>query len=426
MPFLHVALLATVLTLPRHAVFGAALADKPAGVTVTRVIPNSAAASAGLLAGDVIQRLAGVSTPDIAAFLSEMHALHAGEHVTVVVTRDGRPLDLTADLGTPANETDSDVTTVYGAVEVDGTLRRTLTTIPKGNASRRPAVLFIGGIGCFSIDVASDPQDPYLRLAHDLSRRGFVTMRLEKSGVGDSQGPPCATVDLSNEEHSYEVALAALLKDPSVDAKHVYLFGHSIGTVMAPRLAETGSVAGIVVAEAVGRDWFEYEMRNTRRQLDLGGASPAETDAAMIGKYVCMYRLLVQKESEPAIEADRADCKEHNRVYPVDPRYVQQAAALNIIEAWTKVDAPVLAVYGSSDFVTELDDHERIVAVVNAHHQASGSFHEIDGMDHLLFRAATPKDALVAFQKGAPREYDSDLSETVLNWLCSRERCKQS
>ncbi|HEX3458528.1 MAG TPA: alpha/beta hydrolase, partial [Candidatus Baltobacteraceae bacterium] len=207
----------------------------------------------------------------------------------------------------------------------------------------RPGVLFIGGIGCFSIDDAGNSQDPYLRLAHDLSRAGFVTMRLEKSGVGDSQGPACRSVDFAGEERSYVAALDALRGDPRVDSRRVFLFGHSIGTIVAPLLAKRERVAGVIVAEAVGRDWLEYEMRNTRRQLELGGSSPSQTDAALKEKHACMYRL-IQKQSEASIEAEMPSCKEHNGVYPVDAAYVREVAAVNVIEAWSAVDVPVLAI----------------------------------------------------------------------------------
>ncbi|HLX26659.1 MAG TPA: hypothetical protein VKR05_06675, partial [Candidatus Cybelea sp.] len=186
---------------------------------------------------------------------------------------------------------------------------------------------------------------------------------------------------------------------------------------VAPRLAQRERVAGIVVAEAVGRDWFEYELRNTRRQLELGGATAVTTDAAMMDKYRCMYRLLVAKESEQAIEVSQPSCKEHNGVYPVDAAYIRQVADLNVIEPWTRLGVPVLAIFGSSDFVTERDDHERIVGIVNAAHPGAATFHEIAGMDHLLYRAVSPKAALDAFASGAARQYDTDLSVVVIAWL---------
>jgi pimeloyl-ACP methyl ester carboxylesterase len=420
MPLIQTILIAAALMLPRHAVFGAAVAHKPAGLTVMRVIPASGAASAGVEAGDVIVSVDGAPTADVAAYLAEIHRLHGGQRVTVALKRSGQAIALEVTLGRPLDESDADVTTTYGAIFVDGSLRRTLVTIPKGAAKPAPAMLFLGGIGCFSVDVAADPQDPYLRLAHDLSRAGFVTMRVEKSGVGDSQGPPCRSVDFAGEERSYAAAFAALRADARVDPKRVYLFGHSIGTIIAPRLAQSQRVAGLIVAEAVGRDWFEYELRNARRQLELGGSLPAQTDAALADKYRCMYRLLVTKESESAIEAQAPACKDANGVYPVDAAYVQEVAAVNVIASWTKLKAPVLVLYGTSDFVTEAEDHIRIVAVVNAAHPGSAIFAQIDGMDHLLYRAASPKAALAAFENGSAREYDADLSKTIVAWLRSR------
>ncbi len=137
-------------------------------------------------------------------------------------------------------------------------------------------------------------------------------------------------------------------------------------------------------------------------------------------KYGCMYRLLIEKESEASIEAEMPSCKEHNGVYPVDAAYVQEVAAVNVIEAWASLDVPVLAIYGSSDFVTEEGDHQRIVSVVNTGHSGLATFRKINGMDHLLYRAPDQKSAMEAFDKGAPREYDTELSNVVIKWLKSR------
>jgi alpha-beta hydrolase superfamily lysophospholipase len=175
-----------------------------------------------------------------------------------------------------------------------------------------------------------------------------------------------------------------------------------------------------MIAEAVGRDWPEYEVRNSRRQLELGGATPAAVDAALMDKQSCMTRLLVEREPETQIERSNPACKDINSVYPVEPPYMQQIAAVNIIGLWQKIDVPVLAVYGESDFVTEAADHERIVAVVNARHPGYATYAPIAGMDHLLFEAPTPKAASDAFSSNAPRTYDTQLSRTIIAWLTQR------
>ena len=227
-------------------------------------------------------------------------ALHrpAGQMVALTITRDGSTRHLSLVLNGAARESDPTVETLYDSVAVDGTLRRTLSRlVPKGDTSRRPAVLFVGGIGCYSIDNALDRNDAYHALALDLSRRGFVTMRLEKSGIGDSQGPPCSTVDFAAESRSYAAALQALRANPHVSADHVYVFGHSIGGTIAPRLASAGSgVAGLIVAETVGIDWLTYEIINERRQAALDHLTPSQIEADAAAKKTCMDDVLVAEE----------------------------------------------------------------------------------------------------------------------------------
>jgi alpha-beta hydrolase superfamily lysophospholipase len=403
--------------LPRRALLGAGVAAGANGVRVTVVVPGSPASQAGVRVGDTIRAIGGTPVASVAEFLAAMHDLHEGERVDVAIVRAGAPLQLSAVLAAVPDENDTGLVTQYGAIAVDGSLRRTLSTEPQGLAAPVPAVLLIGGIGCYSVDVAASAQDAYLRLAHDLSRAGFVTMRVEKSGVGDSQGPPCRSVDFDAEVRGYASALAALQRDPHVDPARIYLLGHSIGTIVAPRLAAQNHVAGVVVVAAVGRDWPEYEIRNLRRQLELAGEGPAAVDLALIEKSQCMQRLLYENEAEREIERTLPACSVHDGVYPVAASYVQQVARLNVIASWTQLAVPVLAVYGTSDFETELADHQRIVDVVNAALPHSATLVVIAGMSHRLGRAASQQAALDDDSRGTIEQYDADLSAAIVAWL---------
>ena len=221
-----------------------------------------------------------------------------------------------------------------------------------------------------------------MRITRDLARAGIVSMRLEKSGVGDSQGPPCHDVDFNDESASYAVALDALRRNQHVDPARIYVLGQSIGTLIAPRLALGQKVAGIIVAEAVGRDWFEYELLNLRRQLELGGDPPETIDAKLQSKEYCMHRLLIARDAESQIEADNPSCKVRNGIYPVAAPYMQQVAALNVIGPWTRIDVPVLILYGTSDYVVAPEDHQRIADVVNRLRNGLATVEKVEQMDH--------------------------------------------
>jgi alpha-beta hydrolase superfamily lysophospholipase len=101
---------------------------------------------------------------------------------------------------------------------------------------------------------------------------------------------------------------------------------------------------------------------------------------------------------------------------------MQQVAHRNIIEPWAKLDLPVLAVYGTSDFETELADHQRIVDVANGAHAGSATLVVITGMSHDLGHAATQKDALRDDNRGIIEQYDTEVSAAILAWLRSQNR----
>jgi hypothetical protein len=410
--------------LPRRGILGAGTSNaEGGGVTITAVLPSLPAAAAGLQRGDVIKSVDGAPVADTADFLKKLRR-PGGRSVALGIVRGGSAMTLTVVLAEALKEHDPAVDTSYDALEIDHSLRRTLVTRPHGANGKHPAVLFVGGIGCYSIDVATNADDAYMRLAHDLSKRGFVTMRLEKSGIGDSEGPPCPTVDYVTEAASYTVAFDALRADPSVDPARVYVFGHSIGSVIAPRLALQKPVAGIAVAEGVGRDWFEYELINSRRQEELAGGTPAEVDGALLLKEECMHRMLVEKQDRDALLRVKPDCKDYVQ-YPAPPAYFQQLVGFNMAEPWSKLSIPVLAIYGTADFITDESDHRRIVDIVNGVHPGNGKLELIDGMDHYLVAAGTQRASFDRVTKpgSTPVKYDERFSAAVVNWLCARERC---
>ncbi|PYP89786.1 MAG: hypothetical protein DMG65_13220 [Candidatus Angelobacter sp. Gp1-AA117] len=78
---------------------------------------------------------------------------------------------------------------LYRSVTIDGASYRVIVTKPK-TQGHFPAVLLIGGLGCYSL-ADLKPGDAYYELLYGLTRKSYVTMRVEKNGQGASQGPPC-------------------------------------------------------------------------------------------------------------------------------------------------------------------------------------------------------------------------------------------
>ena len=404
--------------LPRRGFLGAVLAPSPEqkGAAVVRVLPGAAAAAAGVQAGDVVVEVNGAATSTPAEVVAAFKPLRAGQTLSLTVVRNGERTTLRSTLKDVV-ESSPDFDVEYRSVDVDGARRRVIVTRPHGGG-KHPAVLLVGGIGCYSIDNPFDPDDPYKKLLYALTRQGFVTVRVEKTGMGDSQGPPCATADVDLEVRGYVAAARATRSYDFVDPERLFIFGHSIGGIVGPLVAAEVPVRGIVAAETVGTNWYEYELENTRRQLVLTGADYEAVETTMREKEKCARLLLVDKQSPDEITKADPGCADFMR-YPADYRYLQQIADLNYAKLWKQFGGAVLVIYGSSDFVTSADEHRYIAATVNATHPGKGTFVEIPGMDHYLSKRASQAESLrSATTPGSPpAEYCEAFTDTILSWL---------
>ncbi len=88
----------------------------------------------------------------------------------------------------------------YGVLRLpDGKRLRTILTRPEGTTDRLPAILFVQWLSCDSIELPAKQQDGWSRMLRRLAQEsGFVMMRTEKPGVGDSEGD-CARLDYDTE-----------------------------------------------------------------------------------------------------------------------------------------------------------------------------------------------------------------------------------
>ena len=92
----------------------------------------------------------------------------------------------------------------------------------------------------------------------------------------------------------------------------------------------------------------------------------------------------------------------------------RQAARRDFLEAWSRVEAPVLVVYGEYDQYETRHGHEVIVRTLNRLRPGSATFLEIAGADHELELYGSAEDALA--YRGGRAEPELFLGPAV-DWL---------
>src|SRR5262249_39251107 len=258
----------------------------------------------------------------------------------------------------------------YGVVGGPGHRQRTIVTRPAGAPGKLPSLILVPWLSCSSVEVLGSRQAGMNRLLAGILRNsGFLTMRVEKPGVGDSEGR-CSQTDLAAEMAGERAALAQLRSHSSFDPDRMFVIGMSLGGGRAPLLVQGEKVRGYVSIVGVVKTWFEHMMELERRRLALSGKTAAEINSAMRG-YAEMYTEYLVRGKTPG-EAIRLRPQlaplwydEPAHQYGRPAAFYVQLEALNLEAAWQHVAAPTLVIGGEYDWIMSPDDHDRIAALVN-------------------------------------------------------------
>jgi len=298
---------------------------------------------------------------------------------------------------------------------------RTYTSRPRGASGRLPLVVFIPWLSCDAVENPHDARDGWSAMLRQVMRdAGAQVVRIEKPGVGDSEGPPCAETDLEDDMAAFRAGIRAALADPGADPKRLYLFGGSVGGALAPVLAGEFDVHGIVATGGFTRTWLEHMLAIERRRLTLSGAAPSGINAAM-RVYGALYDLLLNRGRTPAQAI--AEHPEWKRFWDDAPegqygrrmRYYQQLQALDVEGAWQRVTVPTLIVQGALDWIMGLEESDRAAAIVAARDPALVTYVVRRGMNHHF---EVFPDAAAAFrEKGGV--YDEGAAAAIAAWLRS-------
>jgi pimeloyl-ACP methyl ester carboxylesterase len=311
-----------------------------------------------------------------------------------------------------------DFDTLYRKVTIDHAEYQTIITKPKA-AGHYPAVLLIAGLGFYSLDhLKSD--DTYAHLLYGLTSRGFVTMRVEKNGEGESQGPPCDSPqsDLQLAVKRSLAGLHLLAESDFVDPHNIFIFAHSIGPLEGVFVAQKFPVRGFIAAETIGKSWFEYQLENTRRQALLFGPYD-EADGFVRLAEKCSHRFLVEKICPEQIVKDLPECRDYVNTGGASYTYIQQIADIDLALQWKKVDAPVLVTWGTSDPTTSAEENRYLVDLINSFHPGRAEYAEFAGMGHGLDLSPSPRAWLEAIQKHQHGGFDQEFLDRVDSWLTS-------
>ena len=287
------------------------------------------------------------------------------------------------------------------------TLAGTVSKPTTASATPLPAVVLISGSGPADRDGLAFGIPTLGQLAGALADAGFIVVRYDKRGIGQSGGRP-ESAGLSDFSDDQRAAMKYLQGRKDVDNKRIAVAGHSEGGLVSLISAEREKrIAAVVLLATPGVSGSELVLAQQQHLLSRSNLPEADrqtridlqkriNDAAMTGKGL---------EAFPPDVRRQIDNAEFQSLLNADPA-----------KTLPGVRQPILVVQGMLDTQVDPSNADRLETLAKARKQpAVVDVVKIPGVNHLLVAATTgevDEYASLSDQKVSPA-----VSSAVVEWL---------
>ncbi len=401
------------------------------GAIVTVIVPNGTAEEIGLRKEDIIVKFNDISIKSGAHLREEAGKIWGKDEVTFNIIRDGEDITLKGKAKQKPLETPVYGEVIYDTTKFQNGYLRVITNRP-AKEGKLPAILFIPGYTCVSQDDMWE-HHPYKKLIDGWVNEGFVVMRVEKPGMGDCfNTPDCYGLDILEENKAFRRGVDKLLTYDFVDSHNIFVFGHSMGGVTAPFIANDGRIKGVMVYGTIHKAWYEYFLDMLRIQNPMFNPDYITHEKEMRIYHELIYKYLVEKKS-PKELAQNAEYKRllerdfeydgNESIYSRHYSYWQSVCDLNITEAWANTKSYVYSIWGEADLQSLYPtSHMTIVDIVNHYHPGKGEYYQMQDTDHAFLKVGSMKDDAKLYQSGKIREkyatsFNKEIIEITSKWV---------
>jgi len=289
---------------------------------------------------------------------------------------------------------EEEVTVSAGQFPLPGTL-----TLPN-QPGRHPAVVLVHGSGPNDRDETVGANKPFRDLAWGLASRGVAVLRYEKRTRAHPHA--CKVEDWTIENETIEdarAALALLRQRSDVDAKRVFMLGHSLGGWAAPLIAQREEqLAGVMMLAASARSILDLLEEQTDYTVSLAGAALTEEQRQQVGAL---------KEAVAAIRAGKTDTVKEP-IMGVPAVYWERLHRIDPLPVAAELQLPMLIAQGGRDYQVTGADYKLWKDRLRDHKHVTLKWYT--SLNHLFVNG---------FGKSTPGEYlnPGHVAEEVVNDL---------
>lgn len=281
-----------------------------------------------------------------------------------------------------------------------------MLTLPKG-VQKPPVVIMIQGSGASDMNesVGATPNRPFEDIAHGLAEHGVATLRYNKCTYQNPAG--------GGDTIEYEVlddaaaAVKMLGNDKRVDVDRIYLLGHSLGGMVAPKIAADNSqIKGFISMAGSLRSLQDIILDQNKAALE------AETSLTEQQK----NDLLAQIEAE-IVKTKTLDDGGTNYIMGIPTSYWKSLNAIDSINIVKKLNIPMLILQGTVDFQVYPDKDYKLWQTT-LEGQNNVTYHLYNDLSHMFMPNQISRNGIPDISVyNAPNHVEPQVIMDIAAWI---------
>ncbi len=218
-----------------------------------------------------------------------------------------------------------------------------MLTLPDSGDGKVPAVVLVHGSGASNMDEKIFRLTPFKDLAEGLAERGIASVRYDKRSFVYGRQMKKQPVTVREETVEDAVKAAELLRaDPRIDPDGIFIVGHSMGAMLAPRIdAEGGRFRGLILMAGTPFRLEEIVVR----QLKQGEQSKGR----LMGAIVRLEDRVFSRKFDGLYEMSDEEAKRKKFAGSVSLYYFKEMGRKTAADYLKESDKPVLIMQGGKD-----------------------------------------------------------------------------
>jgi len=413
----------------RKALMGIRLSQTEKGLRVDSVLLNSTGESLKLKKNDILLELNATELKTIESYNRIATQLRTGDKVSLKLMRSSKQISVSGKALSRPLETSEFADVFYDLVKFRQGYLRAITRKPKGK-EHLPCILLIPGYGCGSIENYSGSYNG--KLINEWLKNGYAVVTIEKSGLGDSYNcEPCSEADLATDIESYNAGYIYMKNLSFADTANLFIWGHSLGGMVAPEVAKRHHPKGVMVFGTVFRPWSEFLLEMHRIQkplLESMSYENTESFTRLIQKVYYEFFVLKRNREQLYENPEYRDIVGGELEYKPGNtnmwgrhwRFWQQIDSLNLAKTWYGLNCKVLILNGATDYEQCAPIEPILIEkTVNSAHPQNATRIQIEELDHFMMKSKTFEEAAANFklQEYAKGNFNQVIADESIRWL---------